>query len=327
MSCLRVVDAGVRTLIVDAGRFGAARMGIPRSGAADREALLLANALCGNPPEAAAIEMAVRGPRLAVEADVCTVALAGDAPVTLERDGRRTEVASWRSHTVYRGDRVAIGATHNVLGAVLAVGGGGIAVAPRLGSRSTSLRGGVPGLLARTLQPGDLLPLDPTGATGARPGLVLDAPGGIALLPTGRLRVLAGPQSDALGDAGWRTLTGSSWRVSPRSDRTGLRLEGPRLALRAGADVPSQGCPVGAVQLTGDGVPTILGVDRGTTGGYCVPAVVASVDIPVLGRLRPGAEVKLELVDLPAALALLRRRADELMALTTAGIADTLPPR
>ena len=325
MNCLRVLDAGVRTLIVDAGRFGAARMGIPRSGAADREALLLANALCGNSPGVAAIETAARGPRLAVETDKCTVALAGDAPLALERDSRRTRLAPWRSHTLYRGDLLSIGATHHVLGAVLAVGGG-IAVEPRLGSRSASLRGGVPGLLSRTLQPGDLLPLDPIAAARVPADLVLDAPSRIPLQTTGHLRVLAGPQSAALGDAGWQTLTGASWNVSPYSDRTGLRLEGPPLALRGGADVPSQGCPVGAIQLTGDGVPTILGVDRGTTGGYCVPAVVASVDIPVLGRLRPGAEVTLELVDLAAALTLLRSRADELLALTTACVVATLPP-
>ena len=118
MNGLRVLDPGVRSLIVDLGRFGAARMGIPRSGAADREALLLANALCGNPPEAAAMELAVRGPRLVVEAAVCKVALAGDASLTLDREDRRTQLAPWRSYTLQEGDRLSIGATHGALGAV-----------------------------------------------------------------------------------------------------------------------------------------------------------------------------------------------------------------
>lgn len=326
MNGLRVVDAGVRTLLVDAGRFGAARLGIPRSGAADGEALLLANALCGNPPGSAALEIAVRGPQLLVEAAMCRVALAGDAALRLERGGVRLELAPWRSQTLRRGDRLWVGATRHVLSAVLAISGG-VAVEPRLGSRSASLRGGLPGLLGRSLRAGDLLPLDPAAARRRTASeLALEVPAGIPVHPQGAVRILAGPQQETLDPTGWEALTSAEWRVSASSDRTGLRLEGPPLGLRGGADLPSQGCPAGAVQVSGDGTPLILGVDRGTTGGYCVPAVVASVDMPRLGRLRPGQPLRFELIDVARALALLRRRAGELAELVAACRPVTLAP-
>ncbi|HET9050095.1 MAG TPA: allophanate hydrolase, partial [Candidatus Dormibacteraeota bacterium] len=64
-----------------------------------------------------------------------------------------------------------------------------------------------------------------------------------------------------------------------------------------------------AVQVTGDGTAILLGPDRGTTGGYAVPAVVAAVDVPRLGRLRPGAPVRFRRVDVDAAEALRAERA------------------
>ena len=45
------------TSLQDAGRFGAMRFGVSRSGAMDRLALAEANALAGNPPDEAAIEL------------------------------------------------------------------------------------------------------------------------------------------------------------------------------------------------------------------------------------------------------------------------------
>jgi allophanate hydrolase subunit 2 len=45
---------------------------------------------------------------------------------------------------------------------------------------------------------------------------------------------------------------------------------------------------IGAVQLPPDGYPIILGVDHPTTGGYPVIACIITVDVPLLGQLRPG---------------------------------------
>ena len=325
MSLLRVVDPGVRTLIVDAGRPGWAHAGIPRSGAADAEALRIANALCGSAEDTAALEVTLRGPALMVmgaeENPAVRVAVAGDAVVTRVRDGVSSVLDAWRSHTLRPGDVVTTGKVRSGLRAILAVAGG-IDVAPQLGSRSVSLRGGTSGLLTRALQRDDTLPVG--GAAGG-PDLQLDrAPD---LSPPAVLRILRGPQAEALDTAAWDALTHTQWHVGSASDRTALRLEGPALALRGLADVAPQGCTPGAVQVTGAGAPMVLGPDCGTTGGYIVPAVVASADRPAAGRLRPGAPLRLELIDLDSARAIRHERDREMARILAALRPCTLPVR
>ncbi len=61
---IEVIAPGLLTTVQDAGRFGYQRFGVPVSGAMDSFALRAANALGGNPPGAAALEITVAGPTL-----------------------------------------------------------------------------------------------------------------------------------------------------------------------------------------------------------------------------------------------------------------------
>src|SRR5436190_21016988 len=73
---LDVLDAGALTTVQDLGRAGYAHLGVPRSGALDRPALLLGNRLVGNPASAAGLEIML-GPFAAVVSSAGTVALTG----------------------------------------------------------------------------------------------------------------------------------------------------------------------------------------------------------------------------------------------------------
>src|SRR5213080_4792558 len=61
---LQVLDPGWASRVVDMGRPGWRSLGVPVGGAADRAALAIGNALLGNPPDAAALEVCLSGPRL-----------------------------------------------------------------------------------------------------------------------------------------------------------------------------------------------------------------------------------------------------------------------
>jgi allophanate hydrolase subunit 2 len=89
--------------------------------------------------------------------------------------------------------------------------------------------------------------------------------------------------------------------VTPASDRIGLRLDGPELEHRGAAEIVSDACLPGSVQVPGSRRPIVLLVDGGTTGGYPKIATVASADIGALGRLRPGATLRFDLVDVATA--------------------------
>ena len=82
------------------------------------------------------------------------------------------------------------------------------------------------------------------------------------------------------------------YRVSPSSDRRGLRLQGPALALSRRSDIPSEGTALGAVQVPGDGLPIVLGPDRPVTGGYAKIATVVPADFPLLAQARPGTAIR-----------------------------------
>src|SRR5438552_2089096 len=70
---LRVLDPGLHSMIVDFGRPGYCSLGVSKGGAADRAALALGNALVGNPPDRAAVEISLAGPTLQATHDVACV--------------------------------------------------------------------------------------------------------------------------------------------------------------------------------------------------------------------------------------------------------------
>jgi allophanate hydrolase subunit 2 len=100
--------------------------------------------------------------------------------------------------------------------------------------------------------------------------------------------VLPGPRRDWLQPAAWSALISAEWAVSPDSDRVGLRLTGPRLVRAREDELPSEGLVPGALQVPPDGAPVLFLADHPVTGGYPVPAVVVTADLPAVAQLRPG---------------------------------------
>ncbi|MGW9025981.1 5-oxoprolinase subunit C family protein [Streptomyces sp. NPDC055722] len=277
---LCVVRAGALTTVQDRGRPGHAHLGVPRSGALDAPAAALVNRLVGNPPEAAVLETTVDGcavrPRSAV-----TVAVAG-APCTVTVDGRP---APWGAPVrVPAGALLDIGAALSGVRGYVAVSGG-VAVEPVLGSRSTDL---LSGLGPPPLRDGAVLPLGRPAAGHACVD-VAPQPGPPSELV---LRVTPGPRDDWFTAEAIRTLLTRAYRVSPASNRVGLRTEGPPLARARDGELPSEGMVLGAVQVPPDGRPVVFLADHPTTGGYPVIAVVRSADLAAAAQATPGTPIR-----------------------------------
>jgi biotin-dependent carboxylase-like uncharacterized protein len=278
MRTLTVLATGPQALVQDLGRPGHAHLGVPPSGALDVPALRLANRLVGNTESAAGIETLLGGLRLRADCS-CTVAVTGPA-VAVTVNGHARD-----SHTpVYLadGDVLALGTPDTGLRAYVGIDGG-IAVEAELGSRSTDVLSGIGPAPVRD---GDVLPLGtatglPRGADelGSRP-----APDEI------RVPVLLGPRDDWFADPA-RQLAAGRWRVSPESNRVGLRLAGPALRRAPdfdGVELPSEPVVTGAVQVPANGRPVVFLADHPTTGGYPVIGVVPAGALPALAQARPG---------------------------------------
>lgn len=281
---VRIVSVGAFASVQDAGRPGMAHLGVPRSGWLDPVAATLANRLVGNDEGAAVLECVLGGLVLEVSS-ASTVAVTGaSCPVRVVPPGGAPR---WAGHgaavAVPAGTRVELGAVSAGLRCYVAVGGG-IAVAPVLGSRSTDT---LSGLGPAPLEDGTVLPLgSPTGSPSPAEALPMWR-GQVAAL-----RCTPGPRVHWFSAGTLEALAGATYTVSSDSDRVGLRLSGPRLGRSVEGELPSEGIVLGAVQVPADGQPLVFLNDHPTTGGYPVIAVVDLDDLARCAQLRPGDRVR-----------------------------------
>ncbi len=308
---LTVIRTGPRALLQDAGRIGYAAQGVTRSGAADRGSYRQANALVGNADGAAAIECTLGG--LTVRAgDALLVAVTG-APSAADVDGKSVPHAT--AIALEPGYTLRLRSPRSGLRSYLAVRGG-FAVKTVLGSASTDT---LSTLGPPPLAPGDELPIgdhhlvaDAASTAGPDGGLdsgpegsadVPEPPTGDAVTTVTTVRVLLGPRDDWFANPA--DLAVGTWQVSQHSDRVGVRLDrpvartppeespepehtAPPLRRNDSRELPSEGLPLGAIQVPPSGQPVIFLADHPLTGGYPVIGVVVDDDIDRVAQLRPG---------------------------------------
>ncbi len=295
------------TSLQDRGRFGHGREGLSRSGAMDQLALAAANALTGNGPGEAAVELMLAGGSFKVLEGRARIALAGASmPVTIGRE----PLAPSTSCTVEEGDTVTIGPASSGIFGYLAVEGG-FAVAPDLGSVSLQARAGVGGFGGRPFKTGDRIPLR-AGEPGGRPDRSLrpvDLPGDVPI------RVVLGPQDDHFPPEAVAAFLATTYTISPDADRMGYRLSGPPIEHLHGFNIVSDGLVAGSVQVPGSGVPIVMMADYQTTGGYPKIATVITADLRALAQRRTGERVQFMAVDVTTAQGMARARAAEIAAL------------
>ncbi|MGE3509753.1 MAG: biotin-dependent carboxyltransferase family protein [Vicinamibacterales bacterium] len=306
MASLFVLRPGLLSTVQDLGRWGWQPYGVSVSGPMDPRAHRLANALVGNPPDAATLEITLVGPELAFD-DARTVAVCGAEFVVTVNGHLAAHAAPLR---VPAGAHVRLSGRSRGTRAYLAVDGG-IAVEPVFGSRSTHLPSRVGGLAGRPLHAGDRLPLGASHGRRVVPRSVplLDMPSGHALL-----RVLPSVRLVHFRHDALTRLSSGPYALRPESDRMGYRLEGPSIGTVTRGTMLSQPSPIGSIQVPHDGQPIVLMADRQTTGGYPILATVISADLGLAGQLGPGDTVAFSTCTRQAAIAALIAQERMLMA-------------
>jgi urea carboxylase len=302
----RVLNGGLATTVQDyPGRRGYWHVGVPPSGPMDSLAFRLGNRLLGNPEGAAGLEVTLLGPTL--QFDTSHVFCLGGADCGALLDGRA--IPSYSPTGVLPGQTLKLDRVRGAGLRAYILFAGGLDVPSYLGSRSTFTLGGFGGFAGRALTTGDVLRLPkPMRQRTSRtlPETLLPQ-----LTREWQVRVLYGPHGapDFFTDEDLETILQASWKVHHNSNRTGLRLIGPkpRWARRDGGDAglhPSNihdtPYAVGAIDFTGD-MPIVLGPDGPSLGGFVCPFVVIAADLWKLGQLAPGDSVQFECVDEVAA--------------------------
>jgi urea carboxylase len=292
-----VIEPGTQTSVQDyPGRLGYWAVGVPPSGPMDPFAFRLGNRILENPPGACGLELTMSGPTLKFnsETDIC---LTG-AEMAAALDGGT--MPFWRVIHVNPGQILRIGRiTGHGARSYLTVRGG-FDIPEYLGSRSTFALGRFGGHGGRVLRTGDVLRLaqdDLRRSTQATFASV--APN---YSTEWELGVLYGPHGapDFFTPDDIETFFAADWKVHYNSNRTGVRLVGPKPKWaradggEAGlhpSNIHDNAYAIGAVDFTGD-MPIVLGPDGPSLGGFVCPAVIVDAEIWKLGQLKAGDSVR-----------------------------------
>ena len=291
--------AGPLVTFQDIGRPGNMRYGVSASGPMDIVSFEAANAVLGNDTKQTAIEISLGGLILQCHEGSITLAITG-GDFLIEYQGQK--ISSWTVLTLQKGERLSVRAGKSGSWAYLAFSGK-LNVKDWLNSSSTHSTSGFGGGVLKT---GQKFTLTDASNQENRIGPILKP----NFYTNDLIHAVLGPQDQYFMNTAIKIFSNSIFKVSDNYDRMGMQLTGPKLELKSALSIPSEPVVKGSIQVSGDGIPTILLADHQTTGGYPKIATVISSDINRLVQLRSNQSVEFVLINSNEALQKTRKFLD-----------------
>ena len=291
--------AGPLVTFQDIGRPGNMRYGVSASGPMDIVSFEAANAVLGNETKQTAIEISLGGLILQCHEGSITLAITG-GDFLIEYQGQK--ISSWTVLTIQKGERLSIRAGKSGSWAYLAFSGK-LNVKDWLKSNSTHSTSGFGGGVLKT---GQKFTLTDASNQANRIGPILKP----SFNTNDLIHAVLGPQDQYFINTAIEIFSDSIFKVSDNYDRMGMQLTGPKLELKSALSIPSEPVVKGSIQVSGDGIPTILLADHQTTGGYPKIATVISSDINRLVQFRSNQSVEFILISSNEALQKTRKFLD-----------------
>ena len=291
--------AGPLVTFQDIGRPGNMRYGVSASGPMDIVSFEAANAVLGNETKQTAIEISLGGLILQCHEGSITLAITG-GDFLIEYQGQK--ISSWTVLTIQKGERLSVRAGKSGSWAYLAFSGK-LNVKDWLNSSSTHSTSGFGGGVLKT---GQKFTLKDASNQANRIGPILKP----NFNTNDLIHAVLGPQDQYFMNTAIKIFSDSIFKVSDNYDRMGMQLTGPKLELKSALSIPSEPVVKGSIQVSGDGIPTILLADHQTTGGYPKIATVISSDINRLVQFRSNQSVKFVLINSNEALQKTRKFLD-----------------
>ena len=299
------LKSGLMTTVQDFGRTGFQKYGFSVSGAMDIRSVQIANMLVDNPEHEAVLEFMLVGPTVKFTSDTIIAITGGDFNPHINGE----PVPMYTAIYAKKGDVLELTFARTGIWGYMSFSSK-LDVPVVMGSRSTNIKcemGGfhgrnirkddqiwfrakkryIPSFLSRTIQPEDFSS------------------------PVKTIRVIQGPQDEYFTKAGLNTFYNEEYVVTAEADRMGFRLDGPVIEHKVGADIISDGIPLGAIQVPSHGKPIIMLADRQTTGGYAKIGTVATVDIPNLVQSREGTRIRFKKISVKEAQILYKEQEQE----------------
>lgn len=293
---IEVLSPGLLTTIQGQPRYGFSHLALSAGGPMDIDSARLANALLGNPEDAAGLEITGTGPKLLFHQDVWVAwvgaqclgsidgqSFPGNRPVHIRKD----QILSFSAIT--QGYRIFLAIS------------GGIESEFVLGGRGSHLSAGIG---EGAVQKGDFLYLPQPNLAQKKPLLkkLNDSDSNYPkwsiaspALPGKSVQLIKAIPSihfKLLSSAEQALLRQTVWTVSSQSNRMGMRLESDFKISKPMAGIASQGMCFGTIQLPPSGQPILMLAEHATTGGYPRLLETISSARSTLAQLRPGSKIQ-----------------------------------
>ncbi|WP_415397631.1 urea carboxylase [Sulfurimonas sp. CS5] len=326
-----VLRPGTQTTIQDLqGRTGYWNIGVPPSGAFDAFSFSYVNKILGNSKEASGFEIAISGPTLRFNCDSVIALCGSEIDAYLDDESiSMNKAIEIKAGSVLKLKKVSNQGFRTYLGIR-----GGLDVPEYLGSRATFELGKFGGHAGRTLISGDVIHIDSMIASEISTKEVTPFR---KLENEWEIGVLYGPHGapDFFTDSDIKTFFETSWEIHYNSNRTGIRLIGPKPEWartdggEAGlhpSNIHDNAYSIGAVDFTGD-MPVILGPDGPSLGGFVCPVTIVSAELWKMGQLRAGDRVKFVPLEHESAQMMIDAQEKALDSLSTYDEREFLSPK
>jgi antagonist of KipI len=291
---IQVIKAGILDTIQDLGRCGYQHMGINPGGAMDRYALQVANALVGNQPGEAAIE--IHFPASVFHFTNPTLIAVSGADFSASINGEPVP----HEHPILVSKNDVLQFQRPITGAraYLAIAGG-MKVAEWLGSKSTHLKAGIGGYKGRQFQKGDEIFFHHTiRFVSIRKYKILPWKADMYWGDdTKEILVLRGNEWERLSSGSKENFVNTSFKITQQSDRMGYRLSNLPITVTTKEELISSAVNFGTIQLLPDGNLIVLVADHQTTGGYPRVGHIISAHHSRVAQLKAGDTMHFQLTD------------------------------
>ena len=284
---LRIIKAGLFDSIQDTGRYGYQHLGINPTGAMDRYAAQLVNALLGQDLAAPVIEMHFPAAQVLFnQAAIICITGAHFSPTINDKNVFSNQPYLVGANSILKFNKPSEGAR-----AYLAVYNR-LKIDKWLNSYSTNIKATAGGFNGRRLTKDDVIHFERQLDLLTSDELLFTLPWKQEIeKPEPIIEFIKGPEWDWLTGQSKEKFQNASFQITTASDRMGYRLSGQPLQQGEATQLISSAVTFGTVQLLPDGQLIILMADHQTTGGYPRIANIISAHLPPLAQMQPGAIV------------------------------------
>lgn len=277
---LTIIKAGIYTTVQDNGRHYGSHLGIPISGAMDRQSAEMANLILGNNVKDALLECTIIGPVIDFQSPTLIAIVGADIPAFLND----VPLDTLKAIPIKSGDTLSFGKIQMGCRFYIAVKGG-ILSEVVFGSKSVCLTSHI----LKQIKKGDQLSYESRNETKT-PAVSLTR-----IIGNHKLKVSKGPEFSILLENQISEIFNTKFFILPESNRMAYRVR-HSLDLSHSHSILSSATLPGTVQLTPSGELIILMRDAQTTGGYPRIFQLSDKAINDLSQLMAGEYFTLEMV-------------------------------